>query len=146
MKNNKVLIVDNNDLNRKLLENLIGQSYNFEAVKTSVKAVDKACKDKFDLILIDIEMPEMDGITVSKIIRRQSPFQCPIIAITSYSDESTKKCFLEMEFDDLITKPIRPRELMDVISSHIPSTKNVDHQVTTGEEGLVLDKKYIISC
>ncbi|MDR7130836.1 CheY-like chemotaxis protein/HPt (histidine-containing phosphotransfer) domain-containing protein [Algoriphagus sp. 4150] len=144
MKNKKVLIVDNNDLNRKLLESLIGQIYTFEAVNTGVKAVEKAYKEKFDLILMDIQMPDMDGVTASKIIRRKSEYQCPIIAITAYSAESAKKNFLELGFSDLITKPIRPKEFMEVISSHITSTNDDYLQGKEGEEKLVLDKKVIL--
>ncbi|REG81912.1 response regulator [Algoriphagus antarcticus] len=144
MKSKKVLIVDNNDLNRKLFESLIGQFYSFEAVKNGVEAVQRASKEKFDLILMDIQMPEMDGITASKIIRRQAAHPCPIIAITAYSPESTRKCFLEMGFDDLITKPIRAKEFLAVISAKIHPNKHNDSQLAdTNHEDAVLDKKVI---
>lgn len=142
MKSKKVLIVDHNDLNRRLMENLIGHLYRFEAVKNGVEAVERASREKFDLILMDIQMPDMDGITASKIIRRQSVYQCPIIAITSYSAESAKKCFLEMGFDDLITKPIRPKEFLDVISANLASSKDKNSKPTE-EEKDILDKKVL---
>ncbi|WP_057940058.1 response regulator [Algoriphagus resistens] len=144
MKSKKVLIVDHNDLNRRLMENLVGQLYRFEAVKNGVEAVERASLEKFDLILMDIQMPAMDGITASKIIRRQSVYQCPIIAITSYSAESAKKCFLEMGFDDLITKPIRPKEFLDVITANLASSKDKDSKPTEEEEEKeILDKKVL---
>lgn len=142
MKSKKVLIVDHNDLNRRLMENLIGQLYRFEAVKNGVEAVERASREKFDLILMDIQMPDMDGITTSKIIRRQSAYQCPIIAITSYSEVSAKKCFLEMGFDDLITKPIRPKEFLDVIAASFASSKDKNSKFTEEEKDIV-DKKVL---
>ncbi|PZX61214.1 Hpt domain-containing protein [Algoriphagus ratkowskyi] len=119
MKSKKVLIVENNDLNRKLFETLIGQIYSTEAVKNGIEAVKKASSEKYDLILMDIQMPEMDGITAMKTIRRQAMHQCPILAITSYSAETSRKLFMEMGFDDMIIKPIRPKEFLTFITSKI---------------------------
>jgi two-component system alkaline phosphatase synthesis response regulator PhoP len=142
MKSKKVLIVDNNDLNRKLFESMIGQLYTFEAVKNGVEAVERATNQKFDLILMDIQMPGMDGITASKMIRRKAPHQCPIIAITAYSAGSAKEYFLEMGFDDLITKPIRPKEFLDMISAKINWNKEEASQVIElSEQDEILDEK-----
>lgn len=143
MKTKKVLIVDNNDLNRKLFESLIGQLYSFEAVKNGFEAVEKVSIEKFDLILMDIQMPGMDGITASKTIRRQSSHHCPIIAVTSYSAESAKDCFLEMGFDDLITKPIRPKEFLEVIAAKMNSSNEESQLEDVAEQDDILDKKVL---
>ncbi|MEP0713783.1 response regulator [Algoriphagus sp.] len=119
MKSKKVLIVESNDLNRKLFETLIGQLYSFEAVKSGREAVSKASHEKFDLILMDVQMPEVDGITTFKTIRRQSTNHCPILAVSSYTGESAKSCFQELGFVDLITKPIRPKEFLATIFNHL---------------------------
>ncbi|PZX50586.1 Hpt domain-containing response regulator [Algoriphagus chordae] len=137
MKSKKVLIVENNDLNRTLFENLIGQLYSFESVKNGVEAVEKASKDKFDLILMAIQMPNMDGITAAKIIWRQSIFQCPIIAVSTYSADATCKSYLEMGFDGFISKPILPKEFLEVISSTLNPREEPE---TTEKESLILDQ------
>ena len=144
MKSKKVLIVENNDLHRKLFESLISQLYSFETVKTCVAAVHKASVEKYDLILMNIQMPDIDGITASKMIWQQSPYQCPILALTSYSAESDKKCFLEIGFADLITKPIRPKEFLEVISTHLNLDKEDGSQLTEGHKSIdILDKKVL---
>lgn len=141
MKSKKVLIVENNDLNRKLFESLIGQFYSCETVKNGLEAVKKASSEKFDLILMDIQMPEMDGITAFKTIRRQAEHQCPILALTTYSAESARKCFQELGFDDLITKPIRTKEFLDLISSKMKADPEAEGaHAATDEAHDVLDK------
>lgn len=123
IKNKKVLIVESNDLNRSLFEKLICKLYSFESVRNGMDAVDRASKEKFDLILMDIHMPIMDGITASKIIKRQSTYQCPIIAVAADSTESDKNRFLELGFEDCITKPIQPKKFLEIISAIIPPKK-----------------------
>ncbi|MEB2785387.1 response regulator [Algoriphagus persicinus] len=138
MKSKKVLIVDHNDLNRRLMENLIGQLYRLESVNNGVEAVERASNEKFDLILMAIQLPIMDGITTAKTIWRQSTYQCPIIAISTYSADSTNKCFLEVGFVDLITKPVRPKEFMETIAALLKSTDG--EAQGTKEERVILDK------
>lgn len=66
MKSKKVLIVDNNDMTRKLIESLIGQLCSFVSVKTSLDAVEQASTVKFNLILMDLQLPGLDGISTQK--------------------------------------------------------------------------------
>ncbi|MEB2776221.1 response regulator [Algoriphagus sp. D3-2-R+10] len=141
MKSKKVLIVDHIDLNRRLIENLIGQLYSYESVKNGVEAVKRATNEKFDLILMDIHMPIMDGITAAKTIWRKSSYQCPIIAISPISGDLSKKCFLELGFEDLITKPIRPKELLDTIASLLMPSDEEDQ--SSKAEPVILDKSVI---
>lgn len=116
MKTKKVLIVDDNDLNRRLFENLIGEFYNFETAENGIQALQKLEMGSFDLILMDIQMPQMDGITALKKIKQGKLADCPIVAITAFADESDRGNFIEMGFDDFITKPIRPKKFLDIIS------------------------------
>lgn len=144
MKSKKVLIVDNNDLNRKLFESLIGQLCCFDSAKSGIEAVGKASKEKFDLILMNIELPNMDGVTASKTIWRQATHHCPIIAIGADSPANTKNNFVEMGFDDLITKPICPKDFLESISAKL--NLNPDSELQGAEEcakEAILDKKVL---
>lgn len=144
MKSKKVLIVENNDLQRKLFESLISQLYSFETVKNSISAVQKASQERFDLILMNIQMPDMDGITASKMIWQQSPYQCPILAIISQSADSGRDCFLEIGFADVITKPIRPKEFLEVISESLNSDEGQGSQLAERDTSIdILDKKVL---
>lgn len=138
MKSKKVLIVDSNDLNRKLFESLIGQLASVESVKNRNEAMDKASTEKFDLILMDVLISETEGISALKTIRRQAAHPCPILAITSHSSESARKCFLEMGFDDVVTKPIRPKEFMALISALVGPEK--ENPATSEATSDVLDQ------
>ena len=122
MKSKKVLIVDDNDLNRKLFENLIGQISSFESAHNGLEAVAMTELTAFDLILMDIQMPRMDGITAMKKIRQGSS-KCPILAVTAYAEESERSNFLEHGFDDFITKPIRPKEFIQLIQAYLKGEK-----------------------
>lgn len=141
MKSKKVLIADNNDLSRKLLENLIGQSYQVQTVKNSIEAVEAACREKFDLMLMDIQLPGIDGISTAKNIWRKSPFSCPIIAISNYTSTFTRKCFLEMGFADMLTKPVKPKELLQVISDITADTVPDGEHLSFSETREILDLK-----
>lgn len=143
MKSKRVLIVDDNDLNRKLFENLIGQIFSFESAKNGLEAVALAEAQTFDLILMDIQMPKMDGITAMKKIR-QGNTNCPILAVTAYAEESDRTSFLQQGFDDFITKPIRPKEFLQLVQSHLSGDKHSNRTTTAIEVAEdVLDKKIV---
>ncbi|MFC3414967.1 response regulator [Algoriphagus hitonicola] len=115
MKTKRVLIVEDNDLNRKLFENLVGQVWSFESVINGRQAVIKATEAHFDLILMDIQMPELDGISAMREIRTLNGHTPPIVAITAYADDGDRESFLKQGFDEFITKPIRPREFLQIL-------------------------------
>jgi len=124
MKSKKVLIVDDNALNRRVFEHIIGQVYSFEVAENGKSAIDKLRIDQFDLILMDIQMPIMDGITALKIIKIEQISHSPIIAISAYADQNDRDYFLSTGFDDFISKPIKPKSFLETISNHIEKNKS----------------------
>ena len=144
MKSKKVLIVDDNDMNRKLFENLIGQFYQFKSAINGIEAIAALEEEQFDLVLMDIQMPQMDGITALKKIQEASLTLSPIIAVTAFAEESDRANFLSMGFADFITKPIRTREFLSVISSHLSIESEVVQESKPEElTPLVLDETVI---
>ncbi len=144
MKSKKVLIVDDNDLNRRLFETLIGQYYDFETAENGIEVLKKLENGRFDLILMDIQMPHMDGITAVKKIKQGNLSYCPIVAITAYADESDRDSFLKMGFDEFITKPIRPKQFLEVINRTLENISSTDNlEVDPKFEELVLNKKVV---
>jgi two-component system, OmpR family, alkaline phosphatase synthesis response regulator PhoP len=135
MKSKRVLIVDDNDLNRKLFENLIGQRFSFESAKNGLEAVGLAEISTFDLILMDIQMPQMDGITAMKKIRQGRNLSCPIFAVTA----------LDQGFDEFVSKPIRPKEFLLLVQQYLnENPKNTDEVLDfTGSNSVTLDKKVV---
>lgn len=144
MKSKKVLIVDDNALNRSVFENIIGQIYSFEVADNGKSALDKLRVDQFDLILMDIQMPIMDGITALEIIKREQISTSPIIAISAYADENDSAYFLSTGFDDFISKPIKPKLLLEIISNHIQKKKSFKSQEIMHDfDDLELDTKIL---
>lgn len=145
MKSKKVLIVDDNDLNRKLFENLIGQRFSFESAKNGLEAVELAEVSTFDLILMDIQMPKMDGFTAMKIIRQGRNLSCPIFAVTAFAEESDRNHFLEQGFDEFITKPIRPKKFLSLVQQYLngnPKNSTPASEIT-GEISATLDENVL---
>lgn len=129
MKSKSVLIVEDNDLNRRFFENLVGQIWSYESALNGKEAIEKAGQKNYDLILMDIQMPEIDGIHALKKIRSQGKNLCPIIAVTAFADENDRSAFLQEGFDDFITKPIRPKEFLEKIKRALedkPINKDTD--------------------
>jgi CheY-like chemotaxis protein len=119
MKSKKVLIVEDNELNRKLFESLVGQYWKYETATNGIEAIEWLEKESFDLILMDIQMPKMDGISALRKINQLELKQCPVIAISAFAEESNRRNFLELGFSDFITKPIRPKQFLENLKTHL---------------------------
>lgn len=100
----RILIVEDDFDIQELLQNFLQEAGYQTAVATDgVEAVSLFSKERFDLILLDIMLPKIDGFTVCELIRRQS--QIPIIMLTALSGEEEQIRGLDLQVDDYITKP-----------------------------------------
>jgi CheY-like chemotaxis protein len=115
----KILIVDDIVINRILLAELIKKlGYKYAQASNGKEAIEKLEVDHIDLILMDIEMPVMNGIETTKYIREKlsSPkSKMPIVALTAHNPDDFFDTFEKAGFDDLITKPY----LLDKISQTV---------------------------
>jgi len=119
MENKKVLIVDDNNLNRKVFENIISHNYLLDTAENGQEAIQKIKSQFYDIILMDIQMPVMDGITTLKIIKEEDLTPSPIIAISAYSNQNDRDYFLSVGFDEFIAKPVKPKNLLESIYFHL---------------------------
>ena len=100
----RILIVEDDFDIQELLQNFLQEAgYQAAVAKDGVEAVSMFSKERFDLILLDIMLPKIDGFTVCELIRRQS--QIPIIMLTALSGEEEQIRGLDLQVDDYITKP-----------------------------------------
>ena len=100
----KILIVEDDFDIQDLLQNFLQEAgYQTAVAKDGLEAVSMFSKEGFDLILLDIMLPKIDGFTVCELIRRQS--QIPIIMLTALSGEEEQIRGLDLQVDDYITKP-----------------------------------------
>ena len=120
MKNEiKILLVEDNFINQKLaLALLQDEGWKVEAVSSGNKALEAIDSDIFGLILMDVQMPEMDGLETTTIIRRKEKnddAHIPIIAMTAHVMKGDKERCIEAGMDDYISKPIVAKELLTTI-------------------------------
>ncbi len=115
----KILLVDDNDINRNVASSILSKS-GCEVTEASSghEAIKKLKKVHFDLVLMDIQMPDMDGVETTREIRKLNiPDLPPIIAMTAYSMEEDKEHFISEGMDDYISKPIKANALIDKIKT-----------------------------
>ena len=113
-----ILIVDDEKMIINLLtHNLTKEGYNVIEAKDGVEAIEKATSQKPDLILLDIMLPKIDGLTVCKRIK--NIMNVPILMVTAKDEELDKIVGLELGADDYITKPFSVRELLARIKANL---------------------------
>ena len=118
-----VLVIEDNAKNMKLVRLLLqmGDFRVREAVDAE-KGIALAKQDRPDLILMDIQLPGMDGLQATGLIKADPQLgTIPVVALTSYAMEGDKACALEAGCDGYITKPIDTVTFIDVIRTYIPS-------------------------
>lgn len=110
----KILLAEDNGVNQKVLTAmLIRSGHAVEAVENGVEAVAAAQNGDFDVILMDINMPEMDGITAARAIRALDGdvATIPIIAVTANALRGDREKYLDAGMDDYVSKPVRAEVL-----------------------------------
>ena len=123
-ENKKVLVVDDNKLNQKITCKILEKKNLFcDIANNGKEAVDLAHKNKYDIILMDIHMPEMDGVEATKIIR-ESKDETPIIALTAVNISEEVNDFLLYGFNDVIPKPYKTEMFYEKIYKAIVSNAN----------------------
>jgi two-component system alkaline phosphatase synthesis response regulator PhoP len=108
---NILLVEDDPEIVNLLRENFISHNYQVTATKSGRDGVERACKNIFDLIMLDIMLPDTDGMAVCKAIRERK-IATPILMLTARSEEIDKVLALEIGADDYVTKPFGIRELI----------------------------------
>lgn len=111
----KILIAEDNILNQKIIEILIRRmGWGYKLVADGLEAVSECTTGNYDVILMDIDMPQMNGWEATIEIRRKK-INIPIIALTAYSEESFRKKSFEAGMDYFLSKPYNKEEIYDTI-------------------------------
>lgn len=128
-----ILVVDDEENIRDLLVfNLQKEGYDTIEAEDGLTAVDMAIKERPDLILLDVMIPKLDGISVCKKIRYALNISnIPILMISARDTESDKIVGLEMGADDYITKPFQIREVMARIKANLRKVESSSNQELT---------------
>jgi two-component system cell cycle response regulator DivK len=116
----KILVVEDNPDNAQLLEDILGaKGYDLTIVDRGDRALDEVSRIKFDIVLLDIQLPDTDGLNVVKKIRENPETnEIPVIAVTAYGEDFQKEAAIEAGFDEYITKPIKNVELVKTVEQY----------------------------
>lgn len=141
MEKNRILIVDD----EKNIRNVISEYAKFDGFETveaadGMEAVEICRKEDFDLIIMDIMMPKLDGYSAVKEIRKTK--QTPVIMLSARGEEYDKLFGFEIGVDDYVTKPFSPKELLARIRAVIKRSapaEPADSKQTLTFEGLEID-------
>ena len=106
-----LLIVDDESRIRDLIRKYAAfEGYNVEEASNGMEAIEKCRQKNYDLIIMDVMMPELDGFSACREIRRKS--QVPVIMLSARGEEYDRIHGFELGIDDYVVKPFSPRELM----------------------------------
>ena len=120
LENLNVLLAEDNELNQMRAAHLLEYlNMNVVIANNGIEAVDKIQEQKIDLILMDMQMPEMDGLEATKIIREKHDKNVPIIALTANSVEGDKQKCRDAGMNDFLSKPFKGAELIRIIKKLI---------------------------
>ena len=125
IKGLKVLYAEDKIINQKVISLMLSHAkINVALANNGAEALDMMSKDKFDIILLDMIMPVMDGMETVQAIRQQFESSPPLIGVTANTMEKSKKQYLDNGLDDIITKPVNPAELYQKIAHwHLQKSK-----------------------
>jgi len=129
IKGCQILLVEDYLTNQKVAtKHLTSAGYSVSLAENGEKAVDMFMKKKFDLVLMDIQMPVMDGHEATKKIRQieqhiskelNSTVRVPIIATTAHAFEGYREKCIQADMDDYLTKPLKKQELIEVVEKWV---------------------------
>lgn len=113
----KILLVDDNKVNRQIAGEILKKSGCIvDLAENGKQSLEFIKQYSYDLIFMDIQMPEMDGVTATRILKEMNIKNLPpIVAMTAYSMKEDKERFLSQGLDDYISKPIRTNELLNKV-------------------------------
>lgn len=116
----KILVVDDNMFNIRLVEAIMEPHYELITALNGIEGIKKAKEAIPDLILMDIQMPKMDGTTAMKEIRKTDGLEdVPIIAYTAFAMKGDMEKLIEDGFDDYLAKPISVSNIAELINKYI---------------------------
>jgi CheY-like chemotaxis protein len=132
-------VAEDNEINQKVIARMLKKlGHDVDVVFNGREAVEACARGGYDIVLMDCQMPEMDGYAATGLIRQQPGLlgRVPIIALTADASTADRDRCLAAGMDDFLGKPVRPRELSGTIRRWTPVTAN-DPQVTAAEPRVV---------
>lgn len=111
----RILVAEDNDSNYILMSYILRNIYDIARASNGHEAVDMVAREKFDMVLMDLQMPVMDGLTATKIIKSTNP-ELPVLAVTANVFNSDHDAALAAGCDEFITKPVNAANCLEIIA------------------------------
>ncbi|NID09890.1 PAS domain S-box protein [Fibrivirga algicola] len=120
----RILVVDDNEMNR-LVASTVLSNYGaiIEEAQNGRKALDKLEEQPFNLVLMDVQMPVMDGIEATRIIRSNLSDSLPVIALTAFAVKGDSEKFIAAGMSDYLSKPFEENQLLAVVARWLAKSK-----------------------
>ncbi len=117
----RILLADDSRVNQHVaLAMLAKRGYEVDVVDNGLRAVESACAGNYDLVLMDVEMPEMDGVVATKEIRKTRPAEeLPIVALTAHAVAEHEERCRSAGMNDFLSKPFKATDLYEVVQRWI---------------------------
>jgi two-component system sensor histidine kinase/response regulator len=129
----KILLVEDNRVNQVLATRILEkQGHHVIIAGNGLEALEIFRSDTFDLVLMDVEMPEMDGLEATRAIRENEKAgakRLPIIAMTAHAMSGDREKFLTAGMDAYISKPIDARQLVEMIDAYVPRRVSLQQEM-----------------
>jgi signal transduction histidine kinase/CheY-like chemotaxis protein/HPt (histidine-containing phosphotransfer) domain-containing protein len=128
--NLRILVVEDHPLNQEVMKDLLGSlGYSFELASNGLEALRALEQKEYSLVLMDCQMPELDGYQATRRLRvvehEQSQPRVPVIAVTAHALAEEREKVLQAGMDDLLTKPIQLATLTQMLAKWVPRARRI---------------------
>jgi CheY-like chemotaxis protein len=122
----RILVAEDNAVNQKVAGAVLAKlGYKPDFASTGVEALDAVSRGHYDVVLMDVQMPEMDGLTATRQIQSRWPGRRPrIVAMTASATAEDRRRCLDAGMDDYLSKPVTPAKLMDALARCAPTRQH----------------------
>lgn len=138
---NKILVAEDNATNQKVARRILEKlGYRADLVANGKEAVNALEMIRYDLVLMDVQMPEVDGFEATAMIRQREKKEgthVPIVAMTAHALKGDRERCLEAGMDDYVSKPIQPKELADALERYLSPARKTEKKETIVQVKLV---------
>jgi len=121
-----VLLVEDNLVNQKVAQGMLKRiGYSCDIASNGLEAVDAVQRQSYDLVFMDVQMPELDGLSATERIRALEAFEQPfIVAMTANAMKGDREACLDAGMDDYVAKPITLEALISAIKRYLTSAQS----------------------
>ncbi len=121
-----ILIVEDDNINQMVISKMLKRKkYDIDTANNGLEAVDMCCNKKYDLILMDIQLPVLDGIEATKRIREDRNKDTPIVALTAFALKGDRERFISMGMNEYISKPVDMNKLLEIVENLLKANNEI---------------------